>query len=174
MYERKSRGSGRGSRKTRIEGYGWVTRMSAAVAVRGKMGRHASFGHGTEPDYVFGWNGMLGTSNRKSKPGNGLRGWKICRLGNLVIFGLSQVGWPPEYRVVFRRFWPVSALARAERSGLCSSSTAHDLVPAYFASDCWAMNSVPGFDRESLCGKPVGQNGVLTPRDLELRSTHPF
>ncbi|PKI54483.1 hypothetical protein CRG98_025125 [Punica granatum] len=26
-----------------------------------------------------------------------------------------------------------------------------------------AMNSVPGFSRESSCGKPVGQNGVLTP-----------
>ncbi|OWM89277.1 hypothetical protein CDL15_Pgr008268 [Punica granatum] len=25
------------------------------------------------------------------------------------------------------------------------------------------MNSVPSFSRESLCGKPVGQNGVLTP-----------
>ncbi|PKI38482.1 hypothetical protein CRG98_041127 [Punica granatum] len=24
------------------------------------------------------------------------------------------------------------------------------------------MNSVPSFSRESLCGKPVGQNGVLT------------
>ncbi|OWM90847.1 hypothetical protein CDL15_Pgr010883 [Punica granatum] len=47
MYEEKSRGSGRGSHKTRIEGYGWVTRMWAAVAVRGKMGRHASSEHGT-------------------------------------------------------------------------------------------------------------------------------
>ncbi|PKI45037.1 hypothetical protein CRG98_034573 [Punica granatum] len=26
------------------------------------------------------------------------------------------------------------------------------------------MNSVQSFSRESLCGKPVGQNGVLTPR----------
>ncbi|PKI31010.1 hypothetical protein CRG98_048599, partial [Punica granatum] len=24
------------------------------------------------------------------------------------------------------------------------------------------MNSAPGFGRESSCGKPVGQNGVLT------------
>ncbi|PKI35120.1 hypothetical protein CRG98_044489 [Punica granatum] len=47
MYEEKSRGSGRGSHKTRIEGYGWVTRMWAAAAVRGKMGRHARSGHGT-------------------------------------------------------------------------------------------------------------------------------
>ncbi|OWM91651.1 hypothetical protein CDL15_Pgr022199 [Punica granatum] len=47
MYEEKRRGSSRGSRKTRIEGYGWVTRMWAAAAVRGKMGLHASSGHGT-------------------------------------------------------------------------------------------------------------------------------
>ncbi|PKI66604.1 hypothetical protein CRG98_013013 [Punica granatum] len=31
-----------------------------------------------------------------------------------------------------------------------------------FASDCGVMNSAPGFGRESSCGKPVGQNGVLT------------
>ncbi|PKI48755.1 hypothetical protein CRG98_030856 [Punica granatum] len=31
-----------------------------------------------------------------------------------------------------------------------------------FVSDCRVMNSVPGFGRESSCGKPVGQNGVLT------------
>ncbi|OWM76790.1 hypothetical protein CDL15_Pgr028308 [Punica granatum] len=62
-----------------------------------------------------GWNGVLGTSNGKSKPGNGLRGWEICRLGCLVIFGLSRVGWLPEYRVVFRQFWPVLALARDGR-----------------------------------------------------------
>ncbi|OWM76330.1 hypothetical protein CDL15_Pgr020638 [Punica granatum] len=68
------------------------------------------------PDYNFGWKVMLGTSNGKSKPGNGLRGWKIGRLGSLVIFGLSRVGWLPEYRVVFRRFWPVSALARSGTS----------------------------------------------------------
>ncbi|PKI37167.1 hypothetical protein CRG98_042441 [Punica granatum] len=43
--EEKSRRSGRGSRKTRLEGYGWVTRMLAAAAVRGKMGRHASSEH---------------------------------------------------------------------------------------------------------------------------------
>ncbi|PKI55021.1 hypothetical protein CRG98_024586 [Punica granatum] len=49
------------------------------------------------PDCNHGWNGVLGISNRKSKPGNGLRGWKICRLGSLVIFGLSRVGWLPEY-----------------------------------------------------------------------------
>ncbi|PKI67210.1 hypothetical protein CRG98_012407 [Punica granatum] len=36
MYEEKSRGSGRGSHKTQIEGYGWVTRMGAAAAVREK------------------------------------------------------------------------------------------------------------------------------------------
>ncbi|OWM82700.1 hypothetical protein CDL15_Pgr014188 [Punica granatum] len=47
LQEEKSRGRGRGSRKTRLEGYGWVTRMLAAAAVRGKMGRHASSGHGT-------------------------------------------------------------------------------------------------------------------------------
>ncbi|PKI32046.1 hypothetical protein CRG98_047563, partial [Punica granatum] len=44
----KSRGSGRGSRKTRFESYGWVTRVCAAAAVRGKTGRHASSGHGTK------------------------------------------------------------------------------------------------------------------------------
>ncbi|PKI59641.1 hypothetical protein CRG98_019978 [Punica granatum] len=47
MYEEKSRGSGRGSRKTQIGGYGWVTRELAAATVRGKTGRHASSGHGT-------------------------------------------------------------------------------------------------------------------------------
>ncbi|OWM84366.1 hypothetical protein CDL15_Pgr021935 [Punica granatum] len=31
-----------------------------------------------------------------------------------------------------------------------------------FASDCQVMNSVPNFGRESSCGKPVGQNGLLT------------
>ncbi|PKI39656.1 hypothetical protein CRG98_039953 [Punica granatum] len=67
------------------------------------------------PDSSCDQNSMLEASNGKSKPGNGLRGWKICRLGSLMIFGLSRVGWLPEYRVVFRRFWPVSALARAER-----------------------------------------------------------
>ncbi|PKI70802.1 hypothetical protein CRG98_008797 [Punica granatum] len=36
-------------------------------------------------------------------------------LGSLVIIGLSRVGWLPEYRAVFRRFRPVSALAWAER-----------------------------------------------------------
>ncbi|PKI78551.1 hypothetical protein CRG98_001058 [Punica granatum] len=64
------------------------------------------------PECSCGWNGVLGTSNRKSKPENGLGGWEICRLGSLMIFGLSRVGWLPEYRVVFRRFWPVSALAK--------------------------------------------------------------
>ncbi|OWM75272.1 hypothetical protein CDL15_Pgr020936 [Punica granatum] len=29
------------------------------------------------------------------------------------------------------------------------------------------MNSVPGFSRESSCGKPVGQNGVLTACPVE-------
>ncbi|PKI73399.1 hypothetical protein CRG98_006169 [Punica granatum] len=54
------------------------------------------------PDCVCGWNGALGTSNRKFKPGNGLRGWEIGRLGSLMIFGLSRVGWLSEYRVVFQ------------------------------------------------------------------------
>ncbi|PKI59633.1 hypothetical protein CRG98_019970 [Punica granatum] len=55
-----------------------------------------------DPIALCGWNVMLGTSNGKSKPRNGLKGWEICRLGCLMIFGLSQVGWLPEYRVVFR------------------------------------------------------------------------
>ncbi|PKI49593.1 hypothetical protein CRG98_030016 [Punica granatum] len=46
------------------------------------------------PDSPHGWNVRLEASNRKSKPGNGLRGWKICRLGSLVVFGLSRVGRP--------------------------------------------------------------------------------
>ncbi|PKI58759.1 hypothetical protein CRG98_020844 [Punica granatum] len=41
-----------------------------------------------------------------------------------------------------------------------------------FASDCRMMNSVPSFGRESSCGKPVGQNGVLTDTTLGFcRST---
>ncbi|OWM75322.1 hypothetical protein CDL15_Pgr012282 [Punica granatum] len=44
------------------------------------------------PDCSYGWNVVLETSNGKSKPGNGLRGWEICRLGSLVMFGLSRVG----------------------------------------------------------------------------------
>ncbi|OWM82734.1 hypothetical protein CDL15_Pgr024884 [Punica granatum] len=64
------------------------------------------------PDHSYGWNVMLGISNGKSKARNGLRGWEICRLGCLMIFGLSRVGWLPEYQMVFRRFWPVSALAK--------------------------------------------------------------
>ncbi|PKI63836.1 hypothetical protein CRG98_015820 [Punica granatum] len=67
------------------------------------------------PDSLHGWNVMLKASNRKSKPGNGLRGWEICRLGSLRMFGLSRVGWLSEYRVVFRRVWPVSALGWAGR-----------------------------------------------------------
>ncbi|PKI70461.1 hypothetical protein CRG98_009131 [Punica granatum] len=35
LQEEKSRGRGRGSRKTRLEGYGWVTRMLAAAALIG-------------------------------------------------------------------------------------------------------------------------------------------
>ncbi|OWM74037.1 hypothetical protein CDL15_Pgr021444 [Punica granatum] len=31
-----------------------------------------------------------------------------------------------------------------------------------FASDCWVMNSNPGFGRGFSCRKPVGQNGVLS------------
>ncbi|PKI42565.1 hypothetical protein CRG98_037045 [Punica granatum] len=31
-----------------------------------------------------------------------------------------------------------------------------------FASNCWVMNSNPGFGRGFSCGKPVGQNRVLT------------
>ncbi|PKI76454.1 hypothetical protein CRG98_003153 [Punica granatum] len=49
------------------------------------------------PDSSHDQNSVLEASNRKSKPGNGLRGWKICRLGSLVTFGLSRVGWSPEY-----------------------------------------------------------------------------
>ncbi|PKI78879.1 hypothetical protein CRG98_000740 [Punica granatum] len=44
----------------------------------------------------------------------------------------------------------------------CSSPIAHDPVPAYSPPDCRARNSVPSFGRESSCGMPVGQNGVLT------------
>ncbi|PKI26175.1 hypothetical protein CRG98_049136, partial [Punica granatum] len=47
MYEEKSRGSGRESHKTRIEGHGWMTRVWAVAAVCGRMGRHAHSGHGT-------------------------------------------------------------------------------------------------------------------------------
>ncbi|PKI66958.1 hypothetical protein CRG98_012623 [Punica granatum] len=45
------------------------------------------------PDSFNGWNVMLQASNRKSKPGNGLRGWEICKLGSLEMFGLSRIGW---------------------------------------------------------------------------------
>ncbi|OWM72949.1 hypothetical protein CDL15_Pgr016509 [Punica granatum] len=54
------------------------------------------------PDSSCGQNAMMEASNGKTKPGNGLRGWEICRLGSLVIFGLSRVGWLLEYGVVFR------------------------------------------------------------------------
>ncbi|OWM87031.1 hypothetical protein CDL15_Pgr006195 [Punica granatum] len=54
------------------------------------------------PNSSCGQNAMMEASNRKTKPGNGLKGWEICRLGSLMIFGLSRVGWLPEYRVVFR------------------------------------------------------------------------
>ncbi|PKI68505.1 hypothetical protein CRG98_011101 [Punica granatum] len=47
-------------------------------------------------------------------------------------------------------------------SCLSSSPIVHDLRARLFASDYRAMNSVPGFGRESSCGKPVRQNGVLT------------
>ncbi|OWM77016.1 hypothetical protein CDL15_Pgr010104 [Punica granatum] len=54
------------------------------------------------PDPSYGQNTRMEASNGKTKPRNGLRGWEICRLGSLVIFGLSRVEWSPEYRVVFR------------------------------------------------------------------------
>ncbi|PKI48247.1 hypothetical protein CRG98_031362 [Punica granatum] len=44
------------------------------------------------PECSHGWNTMMESSNGESKPGNGLRGWRMCRLGSLVIFGLSRVG----------------------------------------------------------------------------------
>ncbi|PKI64539.1 hypothetical protein CRG98_015102 [Punica granatum] len=39
----------------------------------------------------------------------------LGKTGRHARSGLGTVGWLPENRVVFRRFWPVLALARAEQ-----------------------------------------------------------
>ncbi|PKI40448.1 hypothetical protein CRG98_039161, partial [Punica granatum] len=100
MHEEKSQGGGLVSRKTRFKVTGRGTREETAAANWGKWGRHACSGHGTV---------------------QGQARWTPKRLGSLVIFALSRVGWLPEYRVVFRWFWPVSALAwggRVDENGL--------------------------------------------------------
>ncbi|PKI54056.1 hypothetical protein CRG98_025550 [Punica granatum] len=76
MHEEKSRGSGRGSRKTRVGYYGWVTRVK-----------------------VQPWQSRENGSARLLRSRH----------------GASRVGWLSEYMVVFRRFWPVLALARDGR-----------------------------------------------------------
>ncbi|OWM72673.1 hypothetical protein CDL15_Pgr010274 [Punica granatum] len=93
------------------DGTTWQSRGRKWYVVEVRCTRVAAL----RPDYSHGQNVMLEAPNGKSKPGNGLRGWEICRLGSLVIFGLSRVGWLPEYRAVFWWFWPVPALTKAER-----------------------------------------------------------
>ncbi|PKI34782.1 hypothetical protein CRG98_044827, partial [Punica granatum] len=83
VLEEKSRGSGLESRKTRLGRYGLRDPREGSRGRSGKTG-----------------------SARLLRPRHG------ARLGSLVIFSFSWVGWSPEYQVVFRRFWPVSALAR--------------------------------------------------------------
>ncbi|PKI46779.1 hypothetical protein CRG98_032829 [Punica granatum] len=49
MHEEKSRGSGLESRETRLECYGLRDPRGGSRGSSGKMGRHASSGHGTDP-----------------------------------------------------------------------------------------------------------------------------
>ncbi|PKI60970.1 hypothetical protein CRG98_018646 [Punica granatum] len=80
-----------------------MARLGKVVGGNGTSLRHgctrlASLG----PDSSYGQNTMMEASNGKTKPGNGLRGWEICRLGSLVIFGFSRAERLPEYRTIFR------------------------------------------------------------------------
>ncbi|OWM77179.1 hypothetical protein CDL15_Pgr027117 [Punica granatum] len=115
MYEEKSRGSGRGSRKTRIEGYGWVTRMLAAAAVRGKMGQRASSCTRRRVGDVAVGVARLGLKSRVGDPGGRQPrpvGEKISRhacSGHGTVQGRAR--WTPKRRIYMTMGRPERAKA---------------------------------------------------------------